>query len=129
MALVILVTGGRRYARDGYVWQVLDAIHAAKGIKMIVHGATPTRLGADWAADDWSKFHGIDRARFYVDHDLDGPWPAAGNRRNARMFAEMQDVLGGIVAFPGGTGTAHMVAHARAQGFTKIMDLRGKGPP
>lgn len=126
MALRILVTGGRRYPHDGYVWQVLDEVHRLREIACIIHGATPTRLGADWAADDWSKFHGVPRERYYVDTDLDGPWPAAGNRRNMRMFAMCSP--DGIIAFPGGAGTAHMIGHAKSKGFTKIMDLREKGP-
>jgi hypothetical protein len=48
--------------------------------------------------------------RYPVDHALDGPWPAAGHRRNERMLRsaiELSGVHGGI-AMPGHNGTKSM---------------------
>ncbi len=55
-----------------------------------MHGDCPT--GADHIADSWaigSMFANKPTLiRFAVDHALDGPWPGAGPRRNARMLRD-----------------------------------------
>jgi YspA, cpYpsA-related SLOG family len=123
MGLRILVTGGRFYKNVGYVWKVLHEVHRLKGIDEIVHGATHTYTGADWCADDWAKVQNVRIIRCYVKEKLDGPWPAAGMRRNERMLDTYRPH--GVIAFPGGNGTAHMVRIAHEAGV-KIMDLRFK---
>jgi hypothetical protein len=127
MGLRILVTGGRFYCNVEYVWKILNEVHRIKGIDEIIHGATHTYTGADWMADDWAKEQlrarggSFTLTRCYVKEKLDGPWPAAGMRRNERMLDTHKPH--GVIAFPGGNGTAHMVRIAVESGV-KVMDLR-----
>lgn len=108
--LRILVTGGRSYPDREAVFAALDALHAKRGICVIAHGATPTGKGADWHADAWGKARGVLVMAYPADHKEDGPWSAAGPRRNARMLADFKP--DGVVAMPGDRGTADMKRRA-----------------
>lgn len=62
-------------------------IHGACSRVVMVRGMRVERsvdMLADFAA--WGLGHGIER--YPVDHAIDGPWPGAGPRRNARMLRE-----------------------------------------
>ena len=115
----VLVTGGRRYPDREAVFSALDRLHAKCGISVVAHGATPTQTGADWHADAWAKTRGVPVVPYPVLHDVDGPWPAAGPKRNARMFADFHP--DGVVAFPGDRGTENMKAIAAA-GSVKVWE-------
>jgi hypothetical protein len=56
--------------------------------------------------------------RFPVKHATDGPWPAAGPRRNRRMLVAFKPDV--VLAFPGGAGTASCCAVARELGIPVI---------
>ena len=123
----VLVCGGRDYSDRDRVWQVLDEIAPS----LVIHGDA---RGADRLARDWAQERGIPetgdhfRARW---EDTDRPGAvirrrkdgslydaAAGHVRNQRMLDEGQPDL--VVAFPGGRGTADMLAR------TKRADVRFK---
>lgn len=53
---------------------------------VVIHGACPT--GADSIAHWEAMRHGLRVETYPVDHELDGPWPAAGPKRNSRMIRE-----------------------------------------
>lgn len=106
----ILVTGGRTYDNRHAVYAALDRLHTTRGIRELAHGATPGGRGADWLADAWARMHEVPVHRYRVDERRDGPWPGAGPRRNRRMACDFRP--DGVVAFPGGPGTASMVAIA-----------------
>jgi hypothetical protein len=55
----------------------------------IIHGAA---RGADSLAGSVAEELGFTVRAYAVDHALDGQWPAAGPRRNARMLAAEPDV-------------------------------------
>lgn len=119
----LIVCGGRKWVNRELTFKALDYAHKVAGpIAVIIHGATPDfRWGrsADWLAEDWA----IERMRmaldmvrgesivmvesYPVDHTVDGGWPAAGHRRNERMFRKAK--ADGCIAFPGERGTAGMV--------------------
>lgn len=115
----ILVCGGRHYGdkpeerRRGF--EVLAEV-CQSGDEIIHGGAT----GGDTLADDYANEHGLVVRPFPVDHTLDGPWPAAGPRRNKRMYESSKPHL--VIALPGGRGTASMVAIARAGG-TYVLEV------
>jgi len=144
--LRVLVCGGRRYADRRAVWGALDALAGrSRAIVVIEGGATGAdALAKAWAvalrhvgravelveiAAEWSGpctsacHHGGRRAR----RDGGTYCPAAGTRRNARMLDEGRPDL--VVAFPGGTGTADMVARAERAGVTVCdgLELAAKG--
>ncbi len=101
----VLVCGGRDYADEAAVFAVLDLLHAERPISVLIHGAA---RGADTLAASWARRRGIQGQAFPANWRKHGK--AAGPVRNAQMLEEGQPVL--VVAFPGGRGTADMVAQA-----------------
>ncbi len=117
---VVLVTGGRDFMDRDLVFATLDRVLEAGPIDLLVHGACP-KGGADLLAHNWAYERGITVQSFPVDHKLDGPWPAAGPRRNRRMI--LMSMPTGAVAFPGGKGTDDCV-DALTQMGVKVFDRR-----
>lgn len=111
----LLVCGGRDYANIDHVYSVLSAVHAKRGISILIHGDAP---GADTLAGEWAMERGIHVARVPALWDRYGS--AAGPKRNEAMLQLNPD---GLVAFPGGRGTNGMVELAKSAGIT-VMDQR-----
>jgi predicted Rossmann-fold nucleotide-binding protein len=113
----LLVCGGRDYQDLNRVMRVLDNIHEKCGITEIIHGAAK---GADSLAGQWARKNGIREtavpANWYPNGKLDR---SAGPKRNREMLAMKPD---GVVAFPGGSGTADMARIAEEAGI-KVMRL------
>lgn len=110
----LLVTGGRNYAkRDEAAQQraaaALDAIHEQHGVTLVMQGGA---TGADAIARAWAKVRNIASVTYEADWDRYGG--RAGPMRNERMLNLGRPQL--VVAFPGGRGTADMVARAKAAG-------------
>ena len=119
VSLRVLVCGGREFDDQSLVDAVLDALFAqCNGSMMVMHGsasgadacahawafakrAVGAQVGVSWWAADWKR-HGR----------------AAGPIRNQTMLDEGRPQL--VVAFPGGRGTADMVAKSRASGLHLI---------
>ncbi len=93
----ILVCGSRDWPGT---WEDI-AIHLPEsGDVTIIHGACSRRstrvsfgrafhnvqVSVDMLADFAARGLGLNVEPYPVDHALDGPWPAAGPRRNARML-------------------------------------------
>ena len=104
----LIVTGGRNYADRAHVWQVLNRIHAEAPITMLVHGAA---AGADRLAAEWAVARGVPQEPHPADWRRFGK--GAGPQRNRAMLNSGADAF---VAFPGGRGTANMVAVAEDRG-------------
>lgn len=118
MGLRVLVTGGRRY---GWIHTLTGKIRNEAEISELMSvldgtGATELCEGGASGADEWSRFwanlRGVPGPTFKADWKLHGP--AAGGIRNRLMLKEFDPELG--VAFPGGRGTADMVAVLEAAG-------------
>lgn len=106
----VLVCGGRDYSDVDRLYAELDRIHARTPITCIIEGGAK---GADYLAAQWSAKTGLNNhARFEADWAVHGK--SAGPKRNQRMLDQGRPDL--VVAFPGGRGTADMVARARAAG-------------
>lgn len=107
----VLVCGGRDFADRDLLFHTLGAIHAATPFTALIHGAAK---GADRLAGEWAESASVPIAAFPAD------WKryraGAGPKRNARMLVEGKPEL--VVAFPGGSGTADMIAQAEAAGVT-----------
>ena len=122
----VLVCGGRNYADQDKVFEVLDYIHQNRApITLLIHGAA---TGADAIAREWAKVRKVE----------DDPYPAlwtwleapnavikrradgtaynvnAGPDRNAKMLAVGKPDA--VVAFPGGRGTNGMIEKSRQAG-------------
>lgn len=105
----VLVCGGRDYADKARVFATLDALHATTPITCIIDGCA---RGADALGATWAVARNIPQDRFPADWNTHGT--AAGPIRNAQMLSEGKPDR--VVAFPGGTGTANMIALARKAG-------------
>lgn len=125
----VLVTGGRDYADWRTLNRVLEAWHnRSPGIAVLIHGCAP---GADTLAGEWAQANGVPVERYGVNHHLDGEWPAAGPRRNARMLRDGRPDV--VLAFPRATGqigegTADMMRRARAAGVRVVEPIQERVP-
>jgi hypothetical protein len=107
----VLVCGGRDYSNSCAVCATLDEIDAGSKIKAIITGMA---RGADMLAWEWAKDRGVHTDEFAADWARHGR--AAGPIRNAEMLRDGMPDL--VIAFPGGRGTANMVALARRAGVS-----------
>lgn len=108
--MIFLICGGRDYDDGPAIARALDALHAKCGITRIIEGGA---LGVDAHARMWAQVRGIDVRTFYADWQTHGR--RAGPLRNARMLDEGRP--DGVVAFPGGRGTADMIRQALTAGL------------
>lgn len=105
----LLVCGGRDYTNRAAVQHALSTVHARSRITLVIEGGA---RGADRLAREWAQMNDVPYNTYPADWNRYGN--AAGPVRNARMLREGQPQ--GVVAFPGGTGTADMVAQAERAG-------------
>lgn len=105
----VLVCGGRDYRNVSAVRHSLDVLHAKRGITLIIEGGA---TGADQLAREWAQRRGIPGLTFEADWSIG---KRAGPQRNQRMVDEGKP--DGVVAFPGGRGTADMIRRAEAAGL------------
>lgn len=111
----LLVTGPRDLKDYYLVHEVLDGIHAVTPITVLIEGGAP---GTDRFARRWAEDRGVATDPCPVDHALDGPWPAAGPRRNARMLRKKKPDRGlAFVADPPTRETADMVRKMKRGGL------------
>lgn len=117
----IIVCGGREISNMAAVAAGLDVLHAVRPISLLAHGGAPepderrAPRGADALAQRWALARGVASWAFPADWSQGR---SAGPRRNAIMLSEVLPDL--VLAFPGGRGTADMVARARRVGVEVI---------
>ncbi len=103
-----LICGGRDFADQAMFDGAMgDLIRLMGCPSMIVHGAA---LGADEMGRRWAQKMAIHEHGYPAQWQLQGK--SAGPKRNQDMIEREKIDL--VVAFPGGRGTADMVARARA---------------
>lgn len=102
----VLVCGGRDFINYPAVKRVLDGLKRDRGITTIISGHA---RGADQLGERWARETSTGCMDFPADWDKFGK--RAGPIRNQQMLTEGKPDL--VVAFPGGPGTAHMVAISR----------------
>lgn len=123
--MIWIVCGGRDYADKEILFKTLDDLIDTTD-DIVIEGGAP---GADTLAGEWAQARGVN---FLVAPALWGfHGPKAGPLRN-HFMGDIAMALGmseyadpdtfrvgrpGIVAFPGGRGTSHMVKDARSLGF------------
>lgn len=111
----VFVTGGRDFNDHNRIEADLrDLRH--RGCKRVAEGRCH-KGGADLhARQAWQHISGEDTIGYPVEHAKDGPWPAAGNRRNVRMLREEMHLgrvdLGLAYPDPKSRGTWACVADA-----------------
>lgn len=125
----IVVTGSREWTDVETIRAWLAFIQPAR----VAHGGC--RTGADQIAGRIARSLGIEVVEYPVDEEVDGPWPAAGPRRNARMLELEQPDR--VVAFswwspanPKGltSGTADCCSRALTMGRPVVVIPPGARP-
>jgi hypothetical protein len=117
-----LVCGGRDFADARWLWEVLNELQKeAGGALVILHGGAQ---GADALAGAWARHYGIPCLAYLAEWRRYGR--RAGPIRNQRMLDEGSPDL--VLAFPGGRGTADLIARAREAGIPVRIAARKEGP-
>lgn len=106
----LLITGGRGYQDEDFVWYILDKILYQRDIELLIVGDA---TGADALARLWAEARGVPIKVEYADWNRYGD--AAGAIRNDDLLTWGPTA---VVAFPGGAGTADMIAKARRKKIT-----------
>lgn len=104
----IAVSGGREYANEEHVWEVLDNAHEIYGNFTLHVGDA---AGADEHARNWALFRNVDMRIYHAEWSKYGK--AAGPIRNREMVKNA-DML---YAFPGGRGTNDCISAAIEAGI------------
>lgn len=86
----LLVCGTREWPGT---WEDIGEHLPDSGDVTVIHGACSRIMGGvevsvDTLAAFVARGLGFHLEAYPVDHQIDGPWPAAGPRRNARMLAD-----------------------------------------
>jgi hypothetical protein len=104
----VIVCGGRDYWNRDHVFAALDRLLRLRGIDLLIQGGA---TGADALAKQWCELRGVKCKTCPADWGRLGK--RAGYVRNRYMLTFMPD---GVVAFPGGRGTADMCRAAEESG-------------
>jgi hypothetical protein len=102
---LVVVTGGRDFTDREFVSEVLTCAAPTH----LIHGCA---RGADTLCGNWAKRRGIPCIEVPANWKAHGK--AAGPLRNGWML-DLNPI--GLVAFPGGRGTADMIRQAQARGI------------
>lgn len=105
----VLVCGGRTFDDKDAVFTALDELDQECSITEIIQGEA---RGADQLSALWASCNGVVCRSFPADWSNLGL--SAGPIRNRQMLIEGNPDI--VVAFPGGKGTANMVAQAERAG-------------
>lgn len=103
----VIVCGARDAQSPAQVFEALDQLHRRRPITELMQGGAN---GVDKFARDWAATK-PEIKRYVCRADWERYGPSAGPIRNARMLEWKPDL---VIAFPGGKGTANMVAQANA---------------
>ncbi len=111
----VLVCGGRDFRDWNRLLTVLDHYHAINPFSLIIHGAA---RGADHMAGEWAVTRFVPVEEYPANWDRDGR--TAGPIRNGQMLREGKPTV--VIAFPGGSGTAHM-KHIAASAGIPVLEI------
>jgi hypothetical protein len=109
----VLVCGGREYVDRDAVYASLDRLHSEYKFTTLIAGGA---RGADTLAAQWAEDRGVPSQVYMA--DWQGHGRKAGPIRNQRMLDDGRPDL--VIAFPGGKGTAGMMALSRQAGIKVI---------
>jgi hypothetical protein len=109
----VLVCGGREFNDHFLLNLILDLKHEDYNFTHLIHGGA---RGADRMSGEWAEVNKVPVQVYYADWEKYGK--AAGMIRNKEMLTVGKPDL--VIAFPGGTGTAHMVKIAKEAGVNVI---------
>lgn len=117
----VLITGGRDFTDQRFVFDALDEIKKQHGLTLLIHGDA---TGVDTLGKQWAEARGIPSKAFPVTkEDWKRLGKAAGPIRNATMLEENPAY---VVVFPGGRGTANMRNQAQKNGVPVILAVKSE---
>ena len=119
---IVIICGGRDLCLTPAHYQWLNALHGEYGLIEVIVGsdnryASGALRGVDAQALAWAKRQRIDTTVMEANWERHGR--SAGPVRNGRMLTYLCLIeatfqyQSAVIAFPGGSGTAHMIACAR----------------
>lgn len=114
---IVLVCGGRRFADTDYLDMQLMMMHQRYKFRMLIHGEA---AGADLLAKGWAMDNGVQPCgcpALWEYYAAQNRHIAAGPIRN-RLMLILRPQL--VIAFPGHTGTQHMIKCAQTAGVPFI---------
>lgn len=102
--LRVCICGGRKFDDTKYFAEFMEWVFAPRvtldNVTIVQGGAT----GADWLAKEWADIRKVNCQTYKA------KWVRYGKRAGSVRNQEMLDSgLDFLIAFPGGTGTAHMM--------------------
>lgn len=104
----VLVCGGRNFTDYEALAIALGMAHLIRGpFTEVIHGGAK---GADALAGQWARAKNVPVRVYHADWRRYGD--KAGTIRNAMMLKDGKPTR--VIAFPGGAGTADMIAKAKA---------------
>ena len=114
--LAVVVTGGRHYGKNESERELIYAALDKAQPEVVLHG---DESRADSVAFDWCDANGVWVVGYPADWSIG---KAAGSMRNGRMCDDLLKYRPdgyriGVIAFPGGTGTASCIRHAGRRGI------------
>lgn len=129
----LIIAGGRDYELDGRDMANLTLLHRRETVTEVVSGKCPT--GVDACGEYWAELEGIPVKGFPAKwSDLTAPGAVIRTRRDGTKYnanagpirnAEMADYADALAVFPGGRGTASMIAEAKKRGLRVFDFSRG----
>lgn len=117
----VLICGGRNYDEAKRVGRALRELHERRPIACIVQGGA---RGADSLGRVWAERNGIPAFECRAQWSRLGK--KAGPIRNEWMLDHFKPDL--VVAFPGGTGTQHMIRLALGRGVEVLEPIPSAQP-
>ena len=118
----VLITGSRHW-KD--LKRIVAFMRSLPHHAVVIHGASPR--GVDSMADFAAKGCGLRVEPYPVDHNLDGPWPAAGPKRNSRMIAwSRPDIAVAFRSAGRSKGTDDCIGKAKRFGADCFVLLEGE---
>jgi hypothetical protein len=117
----LIVCGGREWTDQERTFAALDKVRRARPVDVLIAGCA---RGADSLAVAWATSRGVAHTVYRAD------WDGLGRRAEAVRNQQMLDQgkPDGVVAFPGGRGTADMVRRALEAGVPVWQPYTTKEP-
>lgn len=107
----VIIAGGRDYTDYERVVRVCNHQLKNKLLNSTVIVVCGMAAGADYLGAQWARSLGLKVEEFPAD------WKGLGRGAGFIRNQQMADVADGLIAFPGGRGTADMVRRAEAKGL------------
>ena len=105
----VIIAGGRDYTDYDRVCRVCNYQLKNKLVNSTVIVVCGMAAGADYLGAQWARSLGLKVEEFPAD------WKRLGRAAGPIRNQQMADVANGLIAFPGGSGTADMIRRAEAK--------------